>query len=161
MNVAKAASLLGRHRSTVYREIENGATTSGYRARVAQAVVDAARLRPKTRKLETNLVLRDEVLKGLRRRHSPEQIAARLRVDFPDDAEMWVLHETIYQAMYVQPRGELARLVKKALRTGRVRRKAQGRNEISTRGRIKGMLNIVDRPAEADDRAIPGHWGVT
>src|SRR6202022_146384 len=64
--------------------------------------------------------------------------------------------ETIYQAVYVQPRGELARLVKTALRTGRTQRKPQGRNE--TRGRLKDMINISERPAEADDRAIPGHW---
>ena len=68
-------------------------------------------------------------------------------------------HETIYQAMYVQPRGELARLVKAALRTGRMRRKQQGRNDIEDRSRFKsGMVNISERPAEADDRAIPGHW---
>jgi IS30 family transposase len=93
----------------------------------------------------------------LEQRHSPEQIAGRLREDFPDDPEMRVSHETIYQALYVQPRGELARLVKTALRTGRTRRKAQGRKETG-RGKLKGMINISERPAEADDRAVPGHW---
>ena len=71
---------------------------------------------------------------------------------------MWVSHETIYQAMYVQPRGELARLVKTALRTGRTQRKPQGRKETGSRGQLKDMINISERPAEADDRAIPGHW---
>ncbi|BBY07396.1 hypothetical protein MNVI_27140 [Mycobacterium noviomagense] len=99
-----------------------------------------------------------EVVQRLEQRHSPEQIAGRLREDFPDDPEMWVSHETIYQAMYVQPRGELARQVKAALRTGRTQRKPQGRSTIDTRGRIKDMINISERPAEADDRAIPGHW---
>jgi len=92
----------------------------------------------------------------LEQRHSPEQIAGRLREDFPEDPEMWVSHETIYQAMYVQPRGELAQQVKAALRTGRTRRKPQGRKETSDRGRLKDMVNITDRPAEADDRAVPG-----
>lgn len=68
-------------------------------------------------------------------------------------------HETIYQALYVQPRGELASQVKAALRTGRIRRKKQGRNPVEGRSRFKdGMVSISERPAEADDRAIPGHW---
>ena len=80
-----------------------------------------------------------------------------MRLDYPDDPEMWVSHETIYQALYVQPRGELARLVKTALRTGRVRRKSQGRNTAG-QGKIRDMVHISERPAEAEDRAIPGHW---
>lgn len=155
---ARVAELLGRDPATVSREIERGMTSFGYRARYGQNVADARRARPKPRKLEINLALLAEVLKGLRQRHSPEQIAGRLREDFPDAAEMWVSHETIYQAMYVQPRGELARQVKAALRTGRTQRKPQGRNKIDKPGRIKDMINISQRPAEADDRAIPGHW---
>jgi len=120
--------------------------------------VNAGRARPKPRKLATNPALLEQVLQRLRKRHSPEQIAGRLREDFPDDPEMWVSHETIYQAMYVQPRGELARQVKHALRTGRTRRKPQGRSETGNRGRLRDMINISERPAEADDRAIPGHW---
>jgi transposase, IS30 family len=155
---ASAARLLDRHPSTISRETHRGATSCGYRARVAQAAVDAARARPKPRKLETNPALLAEVLQRLEKRHSPEQVAARLREDFPDDPEMWVSHETIYQALYVQPRGELARQVKTALRTGRIQRKHQGRNTTENRGRIKDMINISERPAEAEDRAIPGHW---
>jgi IS30 family transposase len=155
---AAAARLLGRDRSTISREARRGATGSGYRARVGQDAADASRARPKPRKLQTNPALLEEVLRRLTQRHSPEQIAGRLREDFPNDAEMWVSHETIYQAMYVQPRGELARQVKTALRTGRTRRKPQGRNPIDTHGRIKDMINISERPAEADDRAIAGHW---
>ncbi|MGH3637280.1 MAG: transposase [Mycobacterium sp.] len=105
---AKAADLLKRDRSTIYREVDRGSTDSGYRAWTAQQVVDANRARPKARKLESNPVLLAEVLQRLEQRHSPEQIAGRLPEDFPDDPEMWVSHETIYQAMYVQPRGELA-----------------------------------------------------
>jgi IS30 family transposase len=156
---ARAAAVLGRHRDTIRREIVRGQTGSGYRARVGQDVAEANAKRPKVRRLDERPALLAEVLRGLRLRHSPEQIAGRLREDFPDDPEMWVSHETIYQAMYVQPRGELARLVKTALRTGRTRRKPQGRNDIEDRSRFKaGMVNISERPPEADDRAIPGHW---
>lgn len=157
---ATAAELLGRDRSTIYREAHRGATGPGlvYRARIGQHVADANRARPKVPKLEANPVLLAEVLQRLEQHHSPEQIAGRLRQDFPNDPEMWVSHETIYQAIFVQPRGELARQVKEALRTGRIRRKPQGRNSSQARGRIKDMVNISERPAEADDRAIPGHW---
>ncbi|ORB60635.1 IS30 family transposase [Mycobacterium shinjukuense] len=156
---AGAARLLGRHPSTIGREVCRGATSCGYRARIAQDAVDANRARPKARKLESRPALLAEVVRRLQQRHSPEQIAGRLREDFPDDPEMWVSHETIYQAMYVQPRGELARQVKTALRTGRTQRKPQGRKDIEDRNRFKaGMVNISERPAEADDRAIPGHW---
>ena len=155
---ADAAKLLGRHRSTIVREARRGATGSGYRARVGQDVADTNAKRPKPRKLEQHCALRDQVVRRLRKRHSPEQIARRLREDFPDDPEMWVSHETIYQAMYVQPRGELARLVKTALRTGRTQRKPQGRSTTDNRGRLRDMINISERPAEADDRAMPGHW---
>jgi IS30 family transposase len=155
---ASAARLLGRDRATIGREIKKGATGSGYRARVAQRVIEADRRRPKPRKLEADEALLAEVLRRLKQRHSPQQIAGRLRDDFPEDPEMWVSHETIYQALYVQPRGELARLVKTALRSGRTRRKPQGRKESGNTGQLKDMINISERPAEADDRAIPGHW---
>ena len=155
---AGAAGLLGRDRSTISREARRGATAGGYRARVGQDVAEANAKRPKLRKLEEHPALLEEVLRGLRQRHSPEQIAGRLREDFADDPEMWVSHETIYQAMYVQPRGELARLVKTALRSGRTQRKPRGRSPTDNRGRLRDMINISERPAEADDRAIPGHW---
>jgi IS30 family transposase len=156
---ARAAELLGRHRDTIDREMDRGQTVSEYRARVGQDTAEANLKRPKERHLEARPALLAEVVARLEQRHSPEQIARRLRQDFPDDPEMWVSHETIYQALYVQPRGELARLVKTALRTGRTRRKPQGRNGIEDRDRFKaGMINISVRPVEADDRAIPGHW---
>jgi transposase, IS30 family len=155
----RAAALLGRHRDTIRREIGRATTGSGYRARVGQDVAEANAKRPKTRKLDANPVLLAAVVRRLKQRHSPEQIAGRLREDFPDDPEMWVSHETIYQAVYVQPRGELAQQVKTALRTGRTRRKPHGRKTIDDRDRFKaGMVNISERPPDADDRAIPGHW---
>jgi IS30 family transposase len=150
--------LLDRHRDTIRREIARGQTGSGYRARVGQDVTEANAKRPKVRHLDERPALLAEVVRRLKLRHSPKQIAGRLREDFPEDPELWVSHETIYQALYVQPRGELARLVKTALRTGRTRRKPHGRNEITSRGQLRDMINISERPAEAKDRAIPGHW---
>jgi len=156
---ARVAELMGRHGDTIGREIVRGQTISGYRAGVGQDVADANRKRPKERKLVKNPALLAAVLEGLESRDSPEQISGRLRLDFPDDPEMQVSHETIYQAIYVQPRGELAKDLKSALRTGRIKRKPQGRNEIAERRRFKdGMVSITERPADADDRAIPGHW---
>ena len=88
---------------------------------------------------------------------SPVQIAARLRIEHPHDPMMWVSHETIYQALYVQGRGELRRELARCLRTGRAKlAKPRGRNENT--GRIKDMVMISERPAEAADRAVPGHW---
>jgi hypothetical protein len=155
---AQAATMLGRHPDTIDREMARGQTVSGYRARVGQDTAEANRKRPKPRHLEDRPALLAEVVARLEQRHSPEQVAGRLREDFPDDPELWVSHETIYQALDVQPRGELARLVKTALRTGRAQRKPQGRKETSGRGKLKGMINISERPAEAKNRAIPGHW---
>ena len=86
---------------------------------------------------------------------SPEQIAGRLRVEFPDEPEMWVSHETIYKSLYVQGRGELRRELAACLRTGRAKRRHQGRINV---GRISNMVMISDRPAEVTDRAVPGHW---
>jgi IS30 family transposase len=161
---ARIAVFLGRHRSTIGRELERGWDEAGkrYRATLAQAKVDQAAHRPRPGRLEANPRLRGEVVRGLATRHSPEQIAGRLRRDHPDDPEMWVSHETIYQALYVQPRGELAREVRQAikggeaLRTGRTARRHQGRQP--RQGPISNMVSISERPAEAADRAIPGHW---
>jgi IS30 family transposase len=87
---------------------------------------------------------------------SPEQIARRLRDEFGDDATMTISHETIYQSLYVQGRGELRRELARCLRTGRAQRRPQGR--VEQRGRIADMVMISDRPAEVEDRAVPGHW---
>jgi IS30 family transposase len=124
---------------------------------VAQADADRKARRPKPAKLATNLVLRREVQSRLTQNHSPEQIARRLRHDFPDDAEMRVSPETIYQSIYVQGRGGLRRELAKHLRTGRIRRKPR-RHGAERRGRIPGMVNIAERPPEVADRAVPGHW---
>ena len=93
----------------------------------------------------------------LRRRYSPEQIVGRLRRQFPDDPEMRVSAETIYQSLYVQSRGALRRDLTKCLRTGRALRRPR-RRPGQRRNQIPDMINIAERPAEADDRAVPGHW---
>ncbi|MET0144094.1 MAG: IS30 family transposase, partial [Ilumatobacteraceae bacterium] len=128
-----------------------------YRASTAQADADVKAKRPKPAKLATNLVLRRHVQAKLELNHSPEQISRRLRQDVPDDPEMQVSPETIYQSIYVQGRGGLRRELAKHLRTGRVLR-APRRRDGERRGRIPGMINISERPAEVEDRAVPGHW---
>lgn len=155
---AQIATIMGRPRSTIHRELAKGRRRPGsrYRAMRAQTVVDANRSRAgRPTKLVPGSALFDEVVARLKSKHSPEQIARRLRKDFPDNEEMWVSHETIYQALYVQPKGELVKAVGNALRTGRTRRKPHGRAKQPT---MRGMVNISERPAEADDRAVAGHW---
>jgi IS30 family transposase len=128
-----------------------------YSPNVAQRRADAAAARPKVAKLADHPRLRQEVQDRLELEHSPEQIAARLRVEFPDEPEMWVSHETIYQSLYVQARGALRRDLTVRLRTGRALRKPRRRSG-ERRGRIPGMVNISQRPAEVEHRAVPGHW---
>ena len=128
-----------------------------YRPSLAQHRAQVKASRPKPAKLATNLPLRDLVQAKLIERLSPEQIAAELRREFPDNPEMWVSHETIYQSIYVQARGALRRELAVYLRTGRALRKPRRKSE-ERRGRIAGMVNISERPPEVEDRAVPGHW---
>ncbi|GGR45700.1 IS30 family transposase [Nocardioides luteus] len=155
--VREIARRLGRSPGTISRERDRGATAQGYRASIAQARADAGRSAPRAAKLATNLRLRREVQARLERRDSPEQIAGRLKIDFPDEPEMWVSAETIYQSLYVQARGGLKRELTAYLRTGRSVRKPR-RREGERRGRIPGMVSISERPPEVEDQAVPGHW---
>jgi transposase, IS30 family len=162
LGVREIARRIGRAPSTVSRELGRcrrrpNAAAVPYRASVAQADADAKARRPKPAKLAVNDPLRDEVQKRLNLKHSPEQIANRLREDFTDDPEMWVSHETIYQSIYVQSRGALKRDVAACLRTGRAVRKPHYTGA-ERRSRIKDMVHISERPAEVADRAVPGHW---
>jgi IS30 family transposase len=156
--VRSIARALGRNPATISRELARGSTVwRGYRASVGQHHANSARRGPRQAKLAVNERLRVEVQNRLKRRESPEQIAGRLKIDFPDDAEMRVSHETIYQALYIQSRGALKRELTAHLRTGRSMRKPR-RVEGERRGRIPDMVMISERPAEAEDRAVPGHW---
>ena len=153
------ARRLGRSASTISRELRRNVDSrgGGYRATLAHALAYERASRPKPAKLATNLALRAVVQEDLARRYSPEQIAGRLRVQFPDDPEMRVSTETIYQSLYVQSRGALRRELTGCLRTGRALRHP-GRKAGQRKNRIPDMLNISQRPPEADDRAVPGHW---
>jgi transposase, IS30 family len=181
-SIRSIARGLGRAPSTVMREIANNGSMrgftgryrarhrfgarragwearSGYSARVAQLRSEHRAHRPKTGKLGRCEALRAEVQALLVKKYSPEQIAGVLAETYPDRAEMRVSHETIYKALYVQGRGELRRELTACLRTGRALRKPRGRARAGDgRGRIPGMVNISERPAEVADRAVPGHW---
>jgi IS30 family transposase len=151
------ARVLGRHHSSVCDEINRNGGPLAYRAVEAQQRSEQMRGRPKPRKLEAVPRLHDEVKSGLEKEWSPEQISHRLELDHPDDLEMRVSHETIYECMYLQARGELRTDLRVALRSGRTRRVPHSRAAV-TRGKIRDMVNISERPAEAEDRAVPGHW---
>ena len=147
---------LGRSPSTVSREIARNGGRRRYRAWRAELARDRRARRPRTAKLARDPRLRREVEALLRLRWSPEQIAARLRHDHPDEPEMRVSHETIYASLFVQGRGALRRELAACLRTGRARRRAHGR--VPAGGQIRDMVLISERPAEVTDRAVPGHW---
>ena len=181
---AEIARELGRHPSTISRELDRnqlqgyprkpprpdgqrrrpgpvpGARGPGrrrYRASPAQAKAEGRTRRPKPSKIAERPALQDYVQDRLTERWSPKQIAGHLRVEFPDDESMRISHEAIYQSLFVQGRGALRRELTACLRTGRAlrkpRRRADGRRE-----RIKDKVMISERPAEVEDRAVPGHW---
>ena len=119
--------LLGRHHSTIAREIERNGGADNYRAFAAQERYDLYKARPKERKLVASVRLHAAVNEGLEQKWSPEQISIRLDKDYPDDLEMRVSHETMYQTLYLQARGELRTQLKLALRLGRARRVPRSR----------------------------------
>jgi len=155
---ALIARRIGCHRGTVGREIKACGGRRAYRAFRAQHRADEDARRPKLRWFEERSWLWDHVMELLRTQTwSPEQIAMRLYREHPDESQWWVSHEAIYQAVYVQAKGELRKELMACLRSGRVRRHPQ-RGARTTGSRIKDMVNISERPAEVEDRAVPGHW---
>ncbi|MGZ4138408.1 MAG: IS30 family transposase [Actinomycetota bacterium] len=147
---------IGRAASTVCREVNANGGRARYRPMVAHRRAQALAKRPKPTKFSCNRALRERVTADLLEFWSPQQITRRLREDFGDDTSMNISHETIYKSLYVQGRGSLRRELARCLRTGRARRRRHGR--VETRGRIPDMVLISERPAEVEDRAVPGHW---
>jgi transposase, IS30 family len=159
-SIRDIAREIGRSPSTVSRELTRNAHhgSGAYRPHAAQARADARRRRPKPGKISANGELREFIQAHLSLKWSPEQICQALRATFPDRPEMHVVHETIYQALYVQGRGELRRELTKALRTGRAMRRSRAGSRQRRTGPIPDMVHICERPAETADRAVPGHW---
>jgi IS30 family transposase len=154
-SMSEIARQLGRAPSTVTREVSANGGTEGYGAWRAHSRARSKASRPKVIKLSHPPLVR-QVTTWLEKLWSPEEIAARLRYDFPDDPMMQVSHETIYQSLFVQGRGELRRELARCLRSGRTTRRQRGHTD--KRGRIADMVMLSERPQEADDRAVPGHW---
>jgi IS30 family transposase len=152
-----AAARMGRSPSTISRELARNACprTGAYQPERAHRLAWERQRRPKPSKLSGRPRLRQAVQQMLDRRYSPEQISGRLRVACPGDPAMRVSHETIYQSIYVYPRGGLRRELQACLRTGRAARRRRGRREM--RGRIVGAVPIGQRPPEVEGRLVPGH----
>jgi len=157
-SLRRIAAGLGRAPSTVSREVAASGGARRYRAARADRQAWSRAGRPKPCKLATRPVLRDMVEEKLQRRWSPQQIAGWLKLAFPTSPEMQVSHETIYRTLFVQSRGALRRELTRYLRTGRVIRRPKGVRMPDGRGGRPNILHISERPAEADDRAVPGHW---
>jgi IS30 family transposase len=158
-SIRSIAVRLGRSPSTISRELARNSDPSGrYRATTAHALAYGRASRPKPAKLATNLALRARVEHDLAKRYSPEQIAGRLRDDYPDDPEIWVSTETIYRSLYVQSRGALRRDLAICLRTGRALRQPNRQGSQRKNRVLPDMINVSERPAVAADRAVPGHW---
>jgi transposase, IS30 family len=155
-SLRQIAELLGRAPSTISREVGANGGREGYAPMAAhRGAVKTAR-RPKQTKLSTNAELCAVVSSLMEKLWSPQQISDHLRAEFPDDPEMWVSHETIYKSLFVQGRGELRRELHRCLRSGRAQRRPRGKP--AARGRIADMVMISERPAEVEDRSVPGHW---
>ncbi len=154
------AKVLGRAPSTISREINRNGGPSRYRTVAADREAWKASKRPKVSKLATCPELREVVAERLRKRWSPQQIAGWLRRIHPDDPEQWVSHETIYRSLFVQTKGALNQELTGYLRTRRVMRRPRGGNKFKSKtiGQLTDVISIRERPAEADDRAVPGHW---
>lgn len=159
-SLAAIGRRLGRPTSTISREVKRNGGDAAYRAASADRATCARARRPKRNKLEQNPALVVFVENGLEANWSPEEICGRLLVEFPDDDSMRLVHETIYQALFVQGRKGLNQELAAHLRSKRKRRKPHAvtaRNR-ERGGPIRDKVMITERPAEVEDRAVPGHW---
>lgn len=152
------ARVLGRSPSTVSREVLANGGRRHYRAARADAAAWQRASRPKPMKLAARVVLTDLVADKLRLDWSPQQIAGWLKLQYPNDPEMQVSHETIYRSFFVQTRGGLRKQLTAHLRTKRATRRPAGKRQADGRGNRPNTSHISQRPAEAADRAVPGHW---
>ena len=157
-SIRQIAYGLGRAASTVSREVSRNGGSQGYRAsRADQRAWDRA-LRPKACRLASQAPLRWGVAQKLAQQWSPEQIAGWLKRQYPTDPDMQLSHETIYRSLFIQTRGVLKKELMAHLRTKRQLRQAKGGVTKSGLGQIVDTVSIRERPAEAEDRAVPGHW---
>ena len=152
------AARLERAPSTVSRELARNGGRHRYRAQAADAAAFRRAQRPKAAKLVTEPRLRAVVEAKLALRWSPQQIAGWLPLAYPQDPVMRVSHETIYLSLFVQSRGALRRELQRCLRTGRAMRYPRAKRLPQGRGQLRDVVLISQRPAEAEDRAVPGHW---
>lgn len=158
-SIRQIARLLKRAPSTISREVSRNGGREAYRAAAADSRAWSEAKRPKPCKLRQHPRLQRVVAQKLKLDWSPEQIAGWLRRTYPKDATMQVSHETIYKSLFVQARGVLKRELLRHLRSRRIMRKARTSTTANqSRGRIVDAVSIHDRPAEVEDRAIPGHW---
>ena len=158
--VREIARAIGRDPGTVSRELKRNVSGSPrrYRAFPAHILARERARRSRPRRLAAGTPVRVEVARLLRLDYSPGQVAGRLKREHPDDGTMRVSHETIYQALFVQGKGSLRAEVADAVRCGRARRRRPRTGNRTGRTRIAGLASISERPAEAGDRAVPGHW---
>jgi len=157
-SIRRIAARLGRAPSTVSREVRRHGGASAYRASQADADAWEMALRPKPCRLAAHPELRWCVAQKLALEWSPEQISGWLKREFPADEGMQVSHETIYRSLFVQTRGVLTKELMAHLRTARQMRQAKGGTRRSGLGQLVDTVSIRERPAEAEDRAVPGHW---
>jgi IS30 family transposase len=153
------ASMLGRSASTLSREVRRNGGIGSYRAARAEGQAWKRALRPKFCKLATHDALRHVVVAKLQLEWSPQQISGWLKRSYPHDEALQVSHETIYRSLYVQARGALKKELMEHLRTRRAIRRSRHATMKGKRvGQIPDAVSISERPASAEDRAVPGHW---
>jgi IS30 family transposase len=157
-SIRQIAQGLRRAPSTVSREIRRNGGGQAYRANWAERSAWERALRPKPCRLALHRELRWRVAQKLALQWSPEQICGWLRQEFPPDQDMQISHEAIYRSLFVQTRGVLKSELTAHLRTQRRMRLPKNHNAKCGQGRILDMVSIRERPAEAEDRAVPGHW---